>query len=741
MDEGKVDMESLEPESFSGSTLEPSTYCTPSFRQQRLDSEGIEDKCEELCKDFSPSHKLDVLTSKKINRFITFILIVIVFTFIHVSALSSLCNTVWHDKTGSLGSLGKKMVVSTCRPSLVYMKVLLAFDIFWSTVLIILAIAFAIRIIRTKMKRNPQQIWALFLVVTSALSYNPLGSIFTFKDPIFEGNQVPDVISKVPSLMKFLEYNRAFVLATSSVGQFYYLWTSSHHYGILNEDERPGPFRFYGPKVLVLTLYSISRIIMTLKMRISPSSIPLATLAGMISNCRAIGEFPLDLTLKVGLYTVFELAIFAAIVRNLFCTAKILQKARYLKYRSKQVGFRFFIMTNFVVYLLFIIADSSIILSVPRYWEVKYLLSFPYKYVLFNYRFSPVPRILDYTIIFITAYVNLPADSFGFMGWFKAKTWGEEEEEPEMIGLKTFDDDPNFNLQQMSTRMIYELHVHLFNASDLACGANSPRSAMVSAGKSFLLNSGYIKELEILNETNETYVMVLGSSDRIVIAFKGASSVGNMKGDMNMKMTRLSDFIPSNKDSKHKALSSLYWKKACIHKGFAAAYASISSELLAKISELREVNKRPVFFTGHSLGAALATLCSLDVVLSLDISDICVSTFGSPRCGNIFWAKIYDQLVIAHWRIEVRSDLITTLPGKEYSHVGKRAALYKTGELFLDPNAIEVLLWPSDGVHLADHRKPVYKQALASFSSKYLPGFTPSFISGTNNAAVGVFSE
>lgn len=76
----------------------------------------------------------------------------------------------------------------------------------------------------------------------------------------------------------------------------------------------------------------------------------------------------------------------------------------------------------------------------------------------------------------------------------------------------------------------------------------------------------------------------------------------------------------------------------------------------------------------------------------------------------------------------MRRDIFTTMPRAGYSHTGKRVALTTSGEMFLGPNAIETMLWSSAGVNVADHGKTAYKEAIALFASKYLPGVTPDFI-------------
>lgn len=110
------------------------------------------------------------------------------------------------------------------------------------------------------------------------------------------------------------------------------------------------------------------------------------------------------------------------------------------------------------------------------------------------------------------------------------------------------------------------------------------------------------------------------------------------------------------------------------------------------------VNPRPIMLTGHSLGGALATICSLDLILSLHLEkkDILVSTFGSPRVGNFYWAELYDKILPIHWRFGLEKDLISTMPKIGYRHVGNRVLMTESGNLFLDPNSLEGVLWTGE---------------------------------------------
>jgi predicted lipase len=83
---------------------------------------------------------------------------------------------------------------------------------------------------------------------------------------------------------------------------------------------------------------------------------------------------------------------------------------------------------------------------------------------------------------------------------------------------------------------------------------------------------------------------------------------------------------------------------------------------------------RPMVVTGHSLGAALATLFVMenDAKHKFDITTSC--TFASPRVGNLEFARAFDQLPINSWRIVNTRDIVPKLPPHiplllEYDHV------------------------------------------------------------------------
>jgi hypothetical protein len=69
-----------------------------------------------------------------------------------------------------------------------------------------------------------------------------------------------------------------------------------------------------------------------------------------------------------------------------------------------------------------------------------------------------------------------------------------------------------------------------------------------------------------------------------------------------------------------------------------------------------------VIVSGHSLGAALGTLCAMDLKLNYQLPDVRLMTFGSPRVGNSIFAAWVDSELGLHWRFTHNRDIVPSLP-------------------------------------------------------------------------------
>ena len=167
----------------------------------------------------------------------------------------------------------------------------------------------------------------------------------------------------------------------------------------------------------------------------------------------------------------------------------------------------------------------------------------------------------------------------------------------------------------------------------------------------FLENAGYRQRQFFLSRETDTQAMLVefgGTSPFAVLVFRGTEQT-------------LKDFITDLEIG----ISSLAQSEIGVHKGFQQALDSVWSEMDGALAILTG----PVFYTGHSLGAALATLAAARRAPQA------VYTFGSPRVGNQAFAVSLERVPI--YRVVDDEDVVTTVPPKVlgFRHVGTEQRL------------------------------------------------------------------
>lgn len=108
-----------------------------------------------------------------------------------------------------------------------------------------------------------------------------------------------------------------------------------------------------------------------------------------------------------------------------------------------------------------------------------------------------------------------------------------------------------------------------------------------------------------------------------------------------------------------------------LHKGFYEVYLSVREEVRSWWSGLKKDN---LFLTGSSMGGATSTIAAFDLI-GLVRSNLVHYSFASPRCGNVTFAKRYNELLPSGFRIFNTEDLVVDIPlalgGGNYMHVGR----------------------------------------------------------------------
>jgi len=96
-----------------------------------------------------------------------------------------------------------------------------------------------------------------------------------------------------------------------------------------------------------------------------------------------------------------------------------------------------------------------------------------------------------------------------------------------------------------------------------------------------------------------------------------------------------------------------------VHRGFKAEVDELWPMILEDIDRKANAGKK-LWFCGHSLGAAMATIMASRCHLYEEIQQVEeLYTFGSPRVG---WKKYCNSLNIIHHRWKNNNDIVTTVP-------------------------------------------------------------------------------
>lgn len=150
-----------------------------------------------------------------------------------------------------------------------------------------------------------------------------------------------------------------------------------------------------------------------------------------------------------------------------------------------------------------------------------------------------------------------------------------------------------------------------------------------------------------------TQAIVCADPDILLIAFRGTEPGNLMDWLTNARFELTSGPI---KNSSNK-----------VHRGFQDALDSAWPQLEDAISDLWTSNQA-IWVTGHSLGAALATLTAARLSLGVGVRNRQLNvqglyTFGQPRTGNRNFAMTFDQQFKRRsFRFVNNNDIVTEVP-------------------------------------------------------------------------------
>jgi hypothetical protein len=229
-----------------------------------------------------------------------------------------------------------------------------------------------------------------------------------------------------------------------------------------------------------------------------------------------------------------------------------------------------------------------------------------------------------------------------------------------------------------------------------------------------LVNAGWLADLALLAYANEPtiqrkldrsglthagFVMKFFSRDStqcfvihndifVVLSMRG-TEIDNFWGAFDDWLRNL-EFEPVPDDS-----------RGLVHEGFMKDIDEMWNDtngvqgLKGYLQQLLADGTRVFWITGHSLGAALATLAAERAVRDGGLKVRGVYTYGSPRVGDIQFKQHYEALGLNAntYRFVHGIDVAQKLfPGKAYTHVGQLKFIDENGQL--RPNVTEGVALP-----------------------------------------------
>lgn len=201
------------------------------------------------------------------------------------------------------------------------------------------------------------------------------------------------------------------------------------------------------------------------------------------------------------------------------------------------------------------------------------------------------------------------------------------------------------------------------------------------AGLSFLRRSLVLAELSMIAYNDEAEASAaaraIGFVKAQLVSYDGSQAyLFSSPHDMVLacRGTQLTEWNDIEADAY--AVMSVVGTFGRVHSGF---YHEVN-DLWPMLETVLRHNDKPVWFCGHSLGAAMSTICAYRCKMSAAGQVRELHTFGSPRVGNKRYAR---HAGVSHYRWVHNNDVVTQVPPvwMGYRHGGIEVYLDSLGRL------------------------------------------------------------
>lgn len=214
-----------------------------------------------------------------------------------------------------------------------------------------------------------------------------------------------------------------------------------------------------------------------------------------------------------------------------------------------------------------------------------------------------------------------------------------------------------------------------------------------------------------------TQGFLASNADIILLAFRGteATKIKDVGADAKIRMKpELTDVVAEGK----------------AHRGFQEALDDVWQDVLAEVRAQQQSKARPLWVTGHSLGAALATMATARLALAEQQAVQGLYNFGSPRVFNTALAEAFDQQLLSKcFRFVNNNDIVTRIPlpiptfahlTDRYRHIGQMSYFDEKGNFRPDVSGYN---WTVFKDHLTGHLKDVGEIGTDDLKDHFMKGY------------------
>jgi hypothetical protein len=210
------------------------------------------------------------------------------------------------------------------------------------------------------------------------------------------------------------------------------------------------------------------------------------------------------------------------------------------------------------------------------------------------------------------------------------------------------------------------------------------------------VNAGFAdaKLVQKSDLTRSTLMYFAYRAEFAVLSFRGTekSNVRNFLSDF--------DALPARPDDPGGAV---------VHRGFSEALDIVWPDALELLKTYRRQNPTsPIYFTGHSLGAALASLAIWRFQAGQTDRNVSLYTIGCPRAGNRrFCDELSARATRGIFRFLDGNDLVTHVPPADFGYDHPAGGIYIGGRPYQQTGETLTILKDADEAVLDDlSRRP-----------------------------------